>query len=315
VFYRLLKIYSRIVIRIYCRRIFINRPEVLTIKGPLLLAANHPNSFLDGVLLTTLFDDPVYSLARGDVFKHKRIDRILRNLQLLPIFRTSEGVKNLGHNYTTFDACQKTFEKDGIILIFSEGSCENEWHLRPLKKGTARLALTAWKKNVPLVVLPTGINYSSFKKFGKEVHIYFGEQIHAIQTTSEDINGKEINDFNEQLEHELKKLVYETAPNDEVRKQALFKTNSTSINILLFIPAVIGYLLHAPLFLLCKLFTDLRFKHSGHYDSVLHSLLILFYPFYLLLIFFILLITLNWLIALSIFVVLPFSAWCWVQMH
>lgn len=314
-FYRLLKIYSRIVIRIYCRRIYINRPDVLKSRGPLLLAANHPNSFLDGILLTTLFDDPVYSLARGDVFKHKRIDRILRNLQLLPIFRTSEGVKNLGHNYTTFDACQKTFEKRGIILIFSEGSCENEWHLRPLKKGTARLALTAWRKNVPLMVLPSGINYSSFKKFGKEVHICFGEPIHAIQSSGEEISGKEINEFNEQLEHELKKLVYEIAPNDKVKKQAFFKTNSSPLNILLLIPAAIGFLLHAPLFFLCKSFTDLRFTHSGHYDSVLHSLLILFYPIYLLLLFFILLINLNLLIALSIFLVLPFTAWCWVQMH
>ena len=313
-FYRLLKIYSRIVIRIYCRRIYINRPEVLKFKGPLLLAANHPNSFLDGILLTTLFDNPVYSLARGDVFKHKRIDRILRNLQLLPIFRTSEGVKNLGHNYTTFDACQKTFEKEGIILIFSEGSCENEWHLRPLKKGTARLALTAWKKNVPLVVLPTGINYSSFKRFGKEVHFCFGEPILPIKSTGDDINGKEINEFNEQLEHQLKKLVYEIGPNDITRKKQFFKPKSGALNFLLFIPAVIGYLLHAPLFFLCKLFTDVRFKHSGHYDSVLHSLLILFYPIYLLLIVFIL-IPFTGAAALLTFLLFPFTAWCRVQMH
>ena len=312
-FYRLLKIYSRIVIRIYCRKIYINQPEVLKAKGPLLLAANHPNSFLDGILLTTLFDHPVYSLARGDVFKHKRIDQILRNLQLLPIFRTSEGVKNLGHNYTTFDACQRTFEKNGIILIFSEGNCENEWHLRPLKKGTARLALTAWKKNVPLVVLPTGINYSSFKKFGKEVHIYFGEPIPPIQDSSEDLNGKEINGFNERLEHELKKLVYEIDQNDKEQKRTFFKPNSNPLNILLFIPAAIGFLVHAPLFLFCKLFTDLRFKRSGHYDSVLHSLLILFYPIYLLLIFFILMpFTITW--ALLSLIVLPFTAWSYSKL-
>ena len=283
-------------------------------KGPVLFASNHPNSFLDGMILTTLLHQPLYSLARGDVFKHKRIDRILRNLQLLPIFRTSEGVKNLEHNYTTFDACQKTFEKNGIILIFSEGSCENEWHLRPLKKGTARLALTAWKKNIPLLVLPTGINYSSFKKFGKEVHICFGEPIHPVHTSTEDLNGRELNEFNEHLEQELKKLVYEIEPNDKKRKQRFFKPNSSIANSLLFLPAVIGYILHAPLFLLCKLFTDLRFKHSGHYDSVLHSLLILLYPFYLLL-FFVLLIKVNLLIAFSMFVILPLTARCCVQMH
>lgn len=312
-FYRLLKVYSRIVIRIYCRRIYINRPEVLKLNGPLLLAANHPNSFLDGILLTTLFDNPVYSLARGDVFKHKRIDRILRNLQLLPIFRTSEGVKNLEHNYTTFDACQKTFEKNGIILIFSEGNCENEWHLRPLKKGTARLALTAWKKKVPLVVLPTGINYSSFKKFGKEVHICFGQPIEPLQINGEDISGRYLNEFNEQLESQLKKLVYEIEPGDQDKKQQLFKPYSSNWQLLLYIPAGLGWLLHAPLFYICKLFTDFRFKHSGHYDSVLHSLLILGYPVYLLLIFFIL-ITVNSIWALLSLVILPFTAWSYVKL-
>ncbi|HEU0064078.1 MAG TPA: 1-acyl-sn-glycerol-3-phosphate acyltransferase, partial [Flavisolibacter sp.] len=126
-FYSLLKLYARLAIKIYCRRIVINHPELLKETGPLLLASNHPNSFLDGIILTTLFDKPLYSLARGDVFKHKRIDQFLRRLQLLPIYRDKEGVKNLGHNYTTFDACQKTFEKNGMVLIFSEGLCENEW--------------------------------------------------------------------------------------------------------------------------------------------------------------------------------------------
>ena len=69
---------------------------------------------------------------------------------MLPVYRVSEGVENLENNYTTFDACQKIFKKNKIVLIFSEGRCINEWHLRPLKKGTARLALTAWQHNIPL---------------------------------------------------------------------------------------------------------------------------------------------------------------------
>src|SRR5689334_1434347 len=113
---------------IHCRKVIINRPEVLKMEGPLLLACNHPNSFLDGVVLTTLFDHPVYSLARGDAFRKGLVDRILRRIRLLPVYRTSEGVENLEHNYTTFAACQDSFRKKGIVLIFSEGLCENEWH-------------------------------------------------------------------------------------------------------------------------------------------------------------------------------------------
>ena len=134
-------------------------------EGPLIIASNHPNSFLDAIILATLFKSPVYSLARGDAFAGKMITKILNSFNMLPVYRVSEGVENLEQNYTTFEACQDIFKKNGIILIFSEGRCINEWHLRPLKKGTARLALAAWQQNIPLEVLPLGINYSKFRKF------------------------------------------------------------------------------------------------------------------------------------------------------
>ena len=311
-FYALLKIYARLAIKIYCRKIVINKPEVLKSNGPLLLAANHPNSFLDGIILTTLFDQPVHSLARGDAFKKKWINKSLRSLQLLPVYRTSEGVENLGHNYTTFAACQKTFEENGIVLIFSEGRCENEWHLRPLKKGTARLATTAWKNNIPLKVLPVALNYSSFKKFGKEVHLFFGEEITADKIVVTTPQGKQLLDFNFLLQNQLQQLVYKIDPKDKARLRYFFPVKRNSIFYLLLIPAFAGFLLHAPLFYLCKLFTELQFKNSGHYDSVLTSLLLISYPFYVLAAI-IIMCFIHFSLAFVALIVLPFTAWACVQ--
>jgi len=53
-------------------------------KGPLLLACNHPNSFLDAVLIDALFEQPVYSLARGDVFKKPFYIKLLTALKYCP---------------------------------------------------------------------------------------------------------------------------------------------------------------------------------------------------------------------------------------
>ncbi|MBK5271365.1 MAG: 1-acyl-sn-glycerol-3-phosphate acyltransferase, partial [Bacteroidia bacterium] len=175
--YSSLKIIVRIAITIFCRKIIINKPRLLNEKGPLLLACNHPNSFLDGVILDTLFKQSVYALARGDAFKKPFYARLLVSLNLLPVYRTSEGAENLSENYKTFDACLTIFRKGGIVQIFSEGKCINEWKLRVLKKGTARLAIASWDENIPLRVLPVGINYSSFRRFGKNVFINFGETI------------------------------------------------------------------------------------------------------------------------------------------
>src|SRR5687768_1008055 len=134
---------------IFCRRVIISKPEMLTQKGPLLLACNHPNSFLDAIILDMLFEQPVWSLTRGDVFKKPLYARILSSLKMLPVYRNSEGAENLSTNYQTFNTCQRIFREKGIIIMFSEGKCINEWHLRKLKKGTARLAIKSWKEGIP----------------------------------------------------------------------------------------------------------------------------------------------------------------------
>ena len=87
-------------------------------QGPLLIAANHPNSFLDAIILTSLFKNPVYSLARGDAFAGKIITKILTSLNMLPVYRVSEGVENLEHNYTTFKACQDIFRTEWHCFNF-----------------------------------------------------------------------------------------------------------------------------------------------------------------------------------------------------
>jgi 1-acyl-sn-glycerol-3-phosphate acyltransferase len=311
VIYFLLKQYARFSIKIYCTKIRINKPEVLQSEGPLLFASNHPNSFLDGMILTTLLDGPLYSLARGDAFKKTAINRLLRWLKLLPVYRTSEGTENLEHNYTTFDACRQTFRENGMVLIFSEGRCENEWHLRPLKKGTARLSITSWNQNIPLTVLPTAFNYSSFKKFGKEVHLFFGEPIEQYPILQQETEGKQLLAFNEQLNSQLQKMVYEIDPSDRQTVRKIFCIKKKPSFYFLLLPAMIGWLLHALLFYACKLVAE-KFRHNDHYDSVQTSLLLLLYPPYVLLLVFFAFHFFYWA-ALSLIFILPFTAWACVQ--
>lgn len=279
--FSLLKAYARLCLRIYCRKLVINKPAYLRVKGPVLFAANHPNSFLDGIILTTLMQETLYALARGDAFKGKK-DKWLRSMHLLPVYRTSEGVENLAHNYTTFSACHQVFEQGGLVLIFSEGYCLNEWRLRPLRKGTARLAVSAWEKGIDLTVIPVGFNYSSFKSFGKNVHVLFGEPIQKEMVLAHVQEGKQLSCFNEQLKAQLAQLVYEIDPHDKETLKNRFDTFVPFTYKLLFAPpAVLGWLLHAPLYFLAKSLAA-RFEKE-HYDSIVAGTLLLLYPVYLIL--------------------------------
>jgi len=280
-----------------------------------LIAANHPNSFLDAIILSTVFKRPVYSLARGDAFTKRFYKKLLYSLNMFPVYRISEGVENLENNYETFESCKEIFKKNGIVLIFSEGRCINEWRLRPLKKGTARLAQSSWQEGIPLKVLPTGINYQSFTSFGKNIHVNFGNIITEQDIPNNEGYGKTINGFNDKLRTELTSLITEADSTEQEKiKKIFFVRQSLLKKIILFLPAFIGYCVHAPLYIPVQGFAYKKGAHNDHYDSLMVGLLFIFYPLYLLLV----CLLVCWFIGgfwwLAVFIVLPVCAWSFVQL-
>jgi 1-acyl-sn-glycerol-3-phosphate acyltransferase len=313
--YSFVKIIARLALPIYCRNLAINRKELLKHNGPLLLAVNHPNSFLDAIILCTLFDGTVYSLARGDAFKNKSAAKILYIFKMFPVYRVSEGVENMDENYKTFDHCKEIFRKNGIVLIFSEGRCINEWHLRALKKGTARLAISSWEEGIDLQVLPVAINYSSFKKFGKNIKLFFGDIISKEDIDYKDTHGNAIKQFNETLKYQLNKHVFEIERSDKpALHKAFYIKQSFLKKIMLFVPSIIGLLIHAPLFYFAKWLADMLVKEDGHDDSKMIGFLFVLYPVFLLAITLI-----NYFISANplsflLLLILPFTAWSYVQL-
>lgn len=312
--YRLLKYPARVAIFIYCRNIRINFPQHFKDNGPLLIAMNHPNSFLDAIILTTLFKHPVYALARGDVFKKKWASFLLKQLNIFPVYRRTEGVENLSSNYLTFSNCKSVFRKKGIVLIFSEGRCINEWKLRPLGKGTARLAISSWEDGIPVQILPVGINYQSFKSFGKNVVINFGIPISSTVINGTGNFGQAVNNFNKELNKQLQKLVLHSSPGNR-EFQSYFTVSIPLWQKILLAPfAIAGYILHAPLYLPLKIIALKRAAPFEHFDSVLTGALLLLYPAYLLIFFIITAIACNFFLALVIFILFPFTAWSFVKL-
>ena len=299
---------------IFCRHIIINNRAVLKKQGPLLLASNHPNSFLDAIILDILFEQPIWSLARGDVFKNKWVHKILTALKMFPVYRVSEGVENLNHNYGTFENCKQVFRKNGLVLIFSEGKCINEWRLRPLKKGTARLAISSWEENIPLQVLPVGINYSSFRRFGKNVIINFGDIITKQDVGWNNGEGLRYQQFNNKLTDQLQTLVFEIQSHDTKYKEQLLQRKPSSIlTVLLCVPAILGWFTHAPFYIPIQKIIHKKTAHNDHYDSVMAAVLIFTYPVYLLLISIATYYFTQSAYSFLLLLLLPVMAWSYVQ--
>jgi len=216
--------------RTFFRRIYIVNAGLIPKGKPVLLAPNHPNSFIDGVLLSVLLRSKLSLLARGDVFKKPKANWALRSMRVLPIYRSEDGAGNEQQtkNQQTFNECYEIFRKNGMVLIFPEGYCVSERRLRPMKKGAAKMAFEAIEKypDMDLQVVPVGLNYSNPGHFREEVCINFGQPIAAQKYLAMINEGKQAKasiDFNsllyESMEREM--VIIKNPSNDILANQYL----------------------------------------------------------------------------------------------
>jgi 1-acyl-sn-glycerol-3-phosphate acyltransferase len=165
------------------RRIDLAHMERIPKNKAVILAANHPTAFIEPCILACFLDRPLYFLVRGDLFKKPLFRLLLEWLHMLPVYRIQDGgYQNLKQNYDTFAACFKALSEKRTIMILAEGRCIHEKRLRPLKKGTARLALGALEADPTLdevYIVPVGVNYTHADRVNSEVMIRFGEPILA----------------------------------------------------------------------------------------------------------------------------------------
>jgi 1-acyl-sn-glycerol-3-phosphate acyltransferase len=157
---------------VFYKRIIKNGFENIPLNKPSIFACTHPNSFLDAIIIGVYSPRKLYFLARSDVFNTPFKKWLLSKMNLIPIYRLQEGSENLHKNEDTFAKCFEIMKKGGSILIFSEGISITDKLVRPLKKGTARIAFGAESYNnfsLDLQIVPMSLNYTYPAKFRTEV--------------------------------------------------------------------------------------------------------------------------------------------------
>ena len=305
--YTFFKTLALLGLKIYCRKTVVNFEANNLLNVPKIIASNHPNSFFDAIVIAVHYPKPIYFLARGDAFKKPVVALFLKSLHLIPIYRLSEGKENLSKNKDTFEICVELLKQNHTILIFSEGICVNEWNLRVLKKGTARLALLALNENITnLEIQPTNVNYSSFSKNPKEVLIHFNTSFKPAEIPQIP-EAKFYNTFNIKLkEGMLKNMVLK---NNCTIVNLFDESKSKLIKILATIPALIGFVLNFWIYSVFKNFAIKKTKNTVFYDSVLFGLLLLCYPIIVLVISIIATLVFDYKVGLLLFISMPLSAW------
>lgn len=178
-FYSFLKVLVGFTLKLFFRKIFISGTELIKKDTPQLIASNHPNGFLEPLVMACFFPKALHFLVRGDVFDNPILKPLLKSTNQIPIFRFRDGFSRLRENSQTIDESLQVLIDKHNLLIFAEGNTESIKKLRPLQKGIARIAFQTLEKqpDLDLEILPVGINFTIPDKFDQTVMLRVGKPL------------------------------------------------------------------------------------------------------------------------------------------
>ncbi len=242
--WHIVKFYMGFVIATYFKRYKLKGAHNIKVKGPVIIAINHPNGFMDPIAFTGLIYPPrVRYLARGDAFKKGIVTMLLESLGIIPIYRIQDGGKEgLKKNDETYDRVNYLLKHNKKIIIFAEGLCIQERRLRPLKKGVPRMIFGSMESGElnNLTVVPVGLNYSHPSQFRSTAFINIGEPIKVLDYMEayKEAPAKTMNQFIADLTPRMRELIVhiehpqteKVIENiEEIYKQEFFKKEKLNV--------------------------------------------------------------------------------------
>lgn len=206
----------------YRRRLVLGR-EHLRFDGPAIVIANHPSTLMDVLNPALEIRQEMFFLANYGLFRHPVMNWLLRRLYCIPVMRKEDVREGEGrNNEEAFEQSFQHLEKNGVLFIAPEGTSWMNRFVRPLKTGTARIALGAGARNdwkLDVKIIPAGLSYSAPHLFRSDVVVHFGAPVYAREWRSKWAQNQPqtIDDLTQYLEDQLKTLSIHTR--DEAGEQ------------------------------------------------------------------------------------------------
>jgi 1-acyl-sn-glycerol-3-phosphate acyltransferase len=165
-------------VRVFFREIEVSWAEPLPRGVPLLIVANHVNSFVDPVLLLAVLGVRPRFLAKHTLWRHPVVGPLLVLAGAVPVYRRQDTT-DMSRNFDTFARCRRTLAAGGVVALFPEGVSHNQPRALPLKTGAARIAFEAEARNGPLGlrIVPVGLTYEAKDRFRSRVLLQVGRAI------------------------------------------------------------------------------------------------------------------------------------------
>ena len=172
--YRALIRILSLIARTFYKQIEVVGLENVPARGGVILAGNHPNALIDGLLLISQAGrTPVHLLGNAKLWKFPLLARLLDALGAVPVLRREEHGSN-ADNRGAFERVDDVLACGGCVAIFPEGISHTESQLATLKTGTARMALhAATRRETDIAIVPFGLTYLNRHRFRSQVLLHF----------------------------------------------------------------------------------------------------------------------------------------------
>ena len=160
--YRIFRWLARFLAGLFYRRVEVAGLERVPLSGPLVVAANHHQGLMDGILLTAALPRRLRPIAKAPIFGYPVIGQFARLAGAIPVHRRQDPGGSAGDNQAMLGAAQCALRQGDAILIFPEGVSQPEPALMPLRTGAARLVLGADRARggpAATILLPVGLMF------------------------------------------------------------------------------------------------------------------------------------------------------------
>ena len=188
---------------------------------PCIVSPNHQNAFLDALLVGVFAPVKLTFLSRASAFGSP-FDWVLDALHMVPVYRRRDGFDKLSRNKRIFADLRDDLTQGGSLVMFSETEHAHTYYLRPLSRGSARLALTTQKvTDQEVQLVPVGINYYHLRRPGFKVSIVVGEPlpVSAYMDRSRDAEAECMNALRDDLTDAMEDCLLVPNETDDYRER------------------------------------------------------------------------------------------------
>ena len=152
-------------------------------EGPLMVAANHPNSLIDPLLIFRCSERIARPLGRAPLFDRRLLGPLIRALGGIPVHRRQDDPKAMHRNEDMFRTVVEVLHGGDAIQIYPEGKSHSEAGLAEFRTGAARIALLAEERadwRLGLSIVPVGITYSRKERVRTAAVVRFGRAFGCV---------------------------------------------------------------------------------------------------------------------------------------